>query len=174
MSKRILGIRIKNIFIGILLIIALIVSAVQINSNRLAKWKPTEEMVGTWVGNTEIIADFKKDESPSSNPEDWFLLTIIIHPDGRVTGTMGDAVLEDCKINLNRNDFERAINVKTDYIISEGYLNGSICVDDSVDIREISFPFNIKENEIVGSIFHIEGMKYPEPLFVNTNLVQEE
>lgn len=166
MNRKLFGIRIQYILLGVIAMIMFIVIGVLYNQNTMSKWQPNEKIIGTWIGNAKINAGFKI-------IQDRIDIQITVYEDGTVTGTIGNAKLLGCKMSLNRNNFERFINVKTDYIISGGYLEGKIVPKDTLDYRDISMPFNIEAGTIKGSIFHVEKWKYPDPLFTHIEIKRE-
>lgn len=173
MNKKVFGIRLKVIIIALTILVVLIPISVAINRSLLDNWTPQEPLVGKWTGKSEIYADFKKGQSPSEFPEDSINIEIKINEDGSVTGIIGDAEMENCRIKLNRNRFERLLGIKTDYIIDGGYLKNGINKDDMKTKRNISIPFDLKDGKISGSLFEVERWKYPDPLFPRLTLMDE-
>ncbi len=156
--KKIIGLDIKYIFIGVIGMLVLVFVGVTINRQILDRWQPDQDIIGTWSGSGETR---KFGELEKIN------VVITIDKSGSVKGVVGDALLEDCVIKLNRNDFERFINVKNDYIIKGGHLSGLINRDDDVAYRDITIPFDIQDDTIGGSLFHVEGITYPEPILLH-------
>lgn len=135
-------------------------------------WTPPAEILGTWSGKSEVFAKFKKGESPSDHPDDWIEITVTIHRDGRVEGAVGDAKLENCKVASNRGWLGRKLNIKTDYIVRGGYLEGAIVLDDSTSRREFTIPFNIVDGTFAGGLMALKEKHYPWPLFPRLELVR--
>lgn len=160
MKKRI-GLNIKYLLIGFICMLVLVFIGVTINHRILEKWQPDQSIVGTWIGTGET-REFGKVEKVE--------VTIIIDESGTVNGTVGEALLEECVIKLNRNDFERFVNVKTDYIIQDGYIDGTIMSGDELTYRNITMPFNIQDDVIGGTLFHVEGLAYPDSLLLRLEL----
>ena len=161
--KKLFGVNIKHIIIGLICILVLIYVGVTINKRLMDKWQPDGSIVGTWSGFGET-RKFGKLENIE--------VTINIDEKGNVTGTIGDAFIEECTIDLNRNDFERLLRIKSDYIIHGGYINGKITFNDELIYRDISIPFDIKEGVLGGTIFTVEGLTYPDPLILHLELIK--
>ncbi len=156
-------------FFLILLIITVSISAgVLWNRFSMTKWEPTKSQIGKWSGTGELHLDYQV--TPYKNEDSEIVLEI--HKNGNVSGTLGDSQLIECKITLNRVRFERFLQIKTDYII-KGYIDSKINEHDELFMRKISIPCNIDDNVLLGSIFHIETLKYPYPLIPKLQLTKE-
>lgn len=164
----------KVLGISFAVLILLIPLLVAVNRHFLNDWNPQQPLVGKWSGKSEIFSDFKKGQSPSTFPEDLINIDITINDDGSVTGFIGDAEMENCKIQLNRNRFEKLLGIKTDYIVSGGFIKNGISDNDNKTMRDISILFDLIDGEIKGSIFEVEKWKYPDPLFPELTLKQDE
>lgn len=169
--KKIFGIRTGKVVIFLVAILALITLSVTYNNHVLNKWAPTEVVIGVWQGESEVSAPFKNEPSPSENPKDWISMELQIESDGTVIGTVGEATLVNSKVKKNRTWFETLINIKTDYII-EGQLVDGIVAEDRVTERKITIPFNIVDHELKGSLFELEGWKYPYPILPRLKLTE--
>lgn len=159
-------IKIKYVLFCILIMLVFITISIIHNQNVMSQWIPSEDIIGIWSGKSEVNISSKI----NSSKKDEIDITITVQKDGTIIGTIGDAELIGCHIALNRTDFERLINVKTDFIITGGYLKGKCNSKDLLDYRDISMPFNITNGTLKGSIFHVEGWKYPYPLFTHIKL----
>ena len=159
--KKITGLKIKQFVVVFMCMLALVFIGVTVNHRILEKWQPDQSVIGTWIGSGETR---KFGELEKIN------VVITIDESGAVTGMVGEALLEECVVKLNRNDFERFINVKNDYIIKDGHISGAIKAEDDTVYRDISMPFDIKEDSIGGTLFHVEGMTYPDPLLLHLEL----
>lgn len=151
-------IKFKYILITVLSIIIFTSIGVIYNKKVMSTWTPSKELVGTWTGKGKISSKFSKTELQVP-------IKIIINNDGTTYGTIGDAKLTNCHIYLNRNNFEKFINIKTDFIIRDGYIEGTIISKDKLNYRNTSIPFSIKNNNIKGSIFSLKTFEYPYPIF---------
>lgn len=167
--------RMKNlpVAVGLLLILSVsIIISVECQRRSLADWTPPESLTGKWTGQSEVFASFKKGESPSEDAEDWIDIKVVVGAGGLVNGRVGEAELVDCTLKQNRNDFERMIGIKTDYVIACGLEKG-IVQSDVAERRDISMPFNLIDGEFRGSLFEVESWKYPDPLFPRLSLTKE-
>lgn len=117
-----------------------------------AKDLPPQNVVGTWRGNVEIFGPFKTDPYPSKAPEDHQDVIITITSSGSVTGRIGQAVFSGYSLQRNRGWLGRKLNLKTDFIICGGYLDGKITPKDKGGKREFTIPFNIENGKLVGTI----------------------
>lgn len=123
-----------------------------------------QEIIGTWEGNGVLFLPLAKEPPPSKFPDDSPLITLTINDDGTVDGNIGNAVLKNCVAKSNRGWFGRWLNIKTDYIIKNGYLEGSLSPVDSVQIKKFTMPFNVKDGKIAGTVMQIFRWNYPKPL----------
>ena len=72
--------------------------------------------------------------------------------------------MKNCTARHNRGWFGKLLNIKTDYIIKGGYLEGALTSKDSTNIKKFTMPFNIVNGEIKGTVMQIFKWKYPRPL----------
>jgi hypothetical protein len=70
----------------------------------------TQGMAGDWSGQGEIVVSWTKQKQ--------ILVQLTILPDGGVQGTIGDATLIGGRLTRNRGWLGRALDIKTDYIIT--------------------------------------------------------
>lgn len=173
MKRRILGIKIKNIIIFLIVMIIIIILSVNINQVILNKSPIPQNISGKWSGQSAVSSQFSKSGQSDSNAQEMVNIEITINADKNVTGKIGDAELVGCTIAQNRTWFEKLIKVKTDYIITGSMKNGIVSAD-KVEIRQISIPFNISNGELKGSVFEIEKLKYPNPLISRLIMTFEE
>jgi hypothetical protein len=127
-----------------ILFAALPVSSLQAADNDVA-----QRLAGHWEGSARIIVDWCKQPT--------LPVTIDIHPDGNVTGKIGDAKLTKARLTRNRGWFGRKLNLATDYII-RGDLAGPIVAAESITRSSVSVPLNLAENNLVGGV-HTSGTK---------------
>lgn len=130
-----------------------------------AKDLPPQDMVGTWRGNVEIFGPFKTEPYPSKAPEDHQDVIITISFSSSVTGRIGQAVFSGCSLQRNRGWVGRKLNLKTDFIIRGGYLDGKITPKDKGEKREFTIPFNIENGKFVGTIMLLP--KFPLTRLLN-------
>jgi hypothetical protein len=120
------------------------------------------ELVGKWESKQKVTVRTKESgQYIFLNAPDSVLLQFTIDDKGNVSGHLGDAVLENCKVGRNRGNLGRALNLATDYVI-KGNLKGAIFPSDPYLNKEISAPFDIKNNKMEGSFFQMFGLDlYP-------------
>ncbi|MCB0116497.1 MAG: hypothetical protein KDD84_20505 [Caldilineaceae bacterium] len=136
-------------------------------------------LVGTWQGTCEIGVPVLFD--PSQLPEgverthQSVALTVTIHEDASVDGSLGDATFEECVLKANRNDLGRSLNIASDYIVIDGFLSGAIVPDqDETDVKNFTIPFDLVEGKIEGGLMWVAEGKYPFPLCSPANLTRSE
>ena len=133
-----------------------------------SEWRPPDLLAGTWSGRVEVFAPFKKGEYPSTHPEDWIELRVQIRVDGRVDGQIGKAKLVGCQVRKNRGWLGRKLNIKTDYIICGGVLEGRVVPEDTETRRHFTIPFNIVDGKLNGGDVGVMGMtkqNMPETMY---------
>ena len=130
---------------------------------------PPPELTGTWTGQVEIFGPFKVQPYPSQAPEDHPQVIIIIHPDGTVQGRIGAAKFVDTFVRKNRGWFFRLLNIKTDYIITGGSLEGKVTPRDMGTKGEFLLPFSIVDDKLQGSV----NLLPKTPLTRQLNLVKK-
>lgn len=92
---------------------------------------------GAWSGEATISRIGGKKDQPLP-------LEIEIGADGRVSGTLGSATIQNGYVASNRGAFGRAIDIKTDYILRGG-LEGSVIAGESAPSTFFMAPFNLVE-----------------------------
>jgi len=134
-------------------------------------------LLGTWHGAAEVRLPIVFAPEPDGDPTDDVLLPvaidITIHDDGTVTGAVGAAQLVDCVLKQNRSDLGRQLNIATDYIVMDGYLDGPIVPADEVPKKDFTIPFNLVDGHMNGSLFWVAEWKYPRPLMSRLDLAKE-
>jgi hypothetical protein len=134
---------------------------------------PIEEvdgsLVGAWHGECEIglLVVFNPKQIPEDVERTYTTvdLDITIHEDANVEGALGEAILEECVLKLNRGDLGRALNMASDYIIIDGYLSGPIVSgEDAGDLKGFTIPFDLVDGHIQGGLMWLQTRKYPFPL----------
>lgn len=126
-------------------------------------------LVGVWHG--ECVIDLPVVFDPTQLPEDvertktTIPLDITIHTDASVTGTIGEAKLDECVLKHNRSELGRRLNMASDYIIMDGYLSGPIVLgEDENDLKTFTIPFDLVDEHIEGGLMWLQEWKYPFPL----------
>ena len=104
---------------------------------------------GHWEGNAQIAANWCKQRQ--------LAVAIDVHPDGSVTGKVGDATLANARFSSNRRWLGRALHLFSDYIV-RGDLNGPIVAADKITRADVSIPLDVDGNSLVGAV-HSSGSK---------------
>jgi len=131
--------------------------SITLNNKKLSKMPSDANLIGEWGG--EVVLSY---DSETNEPDETADMEITIDQSGNVSGKIGDAEFVGCQLSRNRTKFESLIDFKTDYIIL-GSLDGSVGKYDSNNIK-ITMPFNIEEDRITGTLFHVQRFKYPDPI----------
>lgn len=135
-------------------------------------------LVGTWHGESDIRLPIVFVPEPDDDPTNDIIVPvgveIAIHDDGTVTGMVGGAELRDCVLKQNRGELGRSLNIATDFIIMDGYLDGPIVPEDTVLQKDLTIPFNIVDEQLKGTLFWTMEWKYPLPLMPRIALVKAE
>ncbi|MCE1189831.1 MAG: hypothetical protein LWX56_11910 [Ignavibacteria bacterium] len=113
---------------------------------------PTE-LSGNWSSIQRISMRHESGFMQYRFRSDSVLLQISISSGGIVTGHIGCAELQNCKVKSNRGWIGRHLHLATDYII-EGTLVGAIFQGDTIQTKNISAPFDMKNDSITGTMFH--------------------
>ncbi len=123
-----------------------------------------DSIVGTWTGKSVLHLSLASPITPGHVPKDSLEIQIYIDKYGTIRGTVGDATFRECIASKNRGWLGRLLNIKTDYIIKDGYLEGRLGPEDTVDQKKFTLPFNIRNGLLIGTIMQIYKWKYPDPL----------
>lgn len=125
-------------------------------------WTVPESLIGTWKGKDLVTVRIKENgEFKFIKAPDSLEFKIEIHKDGSVTGNLGKAVFSKCKVNKNRGELGKKLNLATDFVI-KGELEGKIFENDPEPSKKISMPFDNKNNNLKGSLFQMYGFDlYP-------------
>jgi hypothetical protein len=133
--------------------------SILVNQTALDSAPAEAQLSGDW-SSTGVLSFDSKTGAPSNFAE----IAITIGEDGSVSGSVGNAQLVGCRLKKNRTGFEKSFNIKTDYIILGGTLDGPIYAGDSVAERNVTIPLNLENQLLIGTLFHIETLKYPDPI----------
>ena len=121
-------------------------------------WEVPENLIGKWSSKQLVKVRTKENgKFIFISAPDSVLLQFAINEKGNVIGKLGDAVFENCKVKKNRGEVGKTLNLATDFVI-KGNLKGTIFPGDPYVTKEISAPFNIKNNKMDGSFFQMFGM----------------
>ncbi len=116
-------------------------------------------LIGTWSGKQFVqvrySTGFMKFRFVKSS--DSLLTLILIDKEGKVSGSIGNAKLNDCRVVKNRGAVGRKLNLATDFSI-RGKLEGFMFEGDTIASKDIAIPFEIKSGKLKGSVFHKIGV----------------
>lgn len=101
------------------------------------------EMVGAWSGDAQIFVNWTTQRT--------LPVRLTIARDGTVTGTIGDAALRNARFESNRNAFERAMHVKTDWIV-KGELDGNVIKAEGIRRDSVMVPLNWIDGHFEGGV----------------------
>jgi len=122
---------------------------------------PPVALVGVWQCNTTVL---DKSEEVELGRKLDVVVRLHIRPDGRVSGQVGSAILEQCVYQHNRGPVGRKLNIKTDHIIRGGRIVGPVYDGDLVTKREFTLPFQFEDSRLKGTIMVLGAWEYPNPL----------
>jgi len=146
----------RTIIFLILGIIILIIGYNLLES--FTSWAVPDQLHGEWIGNLKVAVRFNNNgKFTFVTAPDTVNLNLIVKENGDVSGIFGAAAFESCSICKNRGWISKRLNLGTDYIIS-GNLTGAIFPTDTIVTKRISFPFNMENHIISGSMFQKQGM----------------
>lgn len=100
-------------------------------------------MTGAWAGEARIAVNWTTKKS--------LRVRLAITPDGRVTGTVGDAVLRDGRFAANRTAIGRALHVKTDWIV-RGTLDGDVIKAEGIRRESVMIPLDWIDEHFEGGV----------------------
>jgi hypothetical protein len=102
---------------------------------------PDSGLLGAWYGRGTYV--------PADNS---IAVEFIIHPDGSVTGTVGDATVTAGRITYGRSWFGRLLNINSPYRMT-GQLSSVVRVSKEVWGDRFSLPLGIRGEVLDGSLF---------------------
>ena len=103
----------------------------------------TQEMAGDWRGQGDILVSWTRQKK--------ILVQLTISPDGRVHGTIGDAALTGGRLTRNRGWLGRALDIKTDYIIT-GRLQNCLIAGEGVCRDSVKIALDWSEGHFTGGL----------------------
>jgi hypothetical protein len=112
----------------------------------------------------EVFGPFKAEPYPSQHPDDIQKVVITFTADGSVEGKVGEAVFQNSSVRRNRGWIERKLNLKTDFIVSGGTLQGRVTPRDEGTNSGFTIPFNIVDGKLKGTIMLIGKFPLTGPL----------
>ena len=104
---------------------------------------PLPAMAGSWSGEARIVVNWTTEKT--------LRVKLNIAPDGRVTGTIGDAVLRDGSLESNRTAIGRALHIKTDWIV-RGALDGDVVKTEGIRREGVMVPLNWVDDHFEGGV----------------------
>ena len=100
-------------------------------------------MVGHWEGNARILVSWCQQKN--------LTVKLDIHPDGSVSGTVGDAKLTEGHFQQNRGWLGRKLNLWSDYIITGG-LDGTIVAAEGIKRERVMLPLDYNDSIFKGGV----------------------
>ncbi|MEO6236931.1 MAG: hypothetical protein ABIQ52_08010 [Vicinamibacterales bacterium] len=100
-------------------------------------------MAGSWAGEAEIAVNW--------TTQPTLRVRLSLASDGRATGTIGDAVLRNGRLERNRTAIGRALHVKTDWIV-RGDLDGDVIRAEGIRRDSVALPLNWVDEHFEGSV----------------------
>jgi hypothetical protein len=111
---------------------------------------PDARMMGAWEGEAEIFVNWTAARR--------LAVRLVVAPDGRVTGRIGDARLVKGRLRRNRGSLGRWLHVKTDYIV-RGALDGPVIAAEGVRRDGVSIPLDWN-GEVWDAAVHTTGFEF--------------
>ena len=105
---------------------------------------PDAELAGAWQGTLVRVS-----AEPFTNP---IAVALFIHPDGTVTGAVGDDTLAAARIPYGRSWFGKLLDVNAPYIRKGRFLSVVRVSEDVWDDR-FTAPFEIRGGVLEGVLF---------------------
>jgi hypothetical protein len=100
-------------------------------------------MVGHWEGNARILVSWCQQKN--------LTVKLDIHPDGSVSGTVGDANLTEGRFQENRGWLGRKLNLWSDYIVTGG-LDGAIVAAEGIKRERVMLPLDYNDSIFKGGV----------------------
>ncbi len=131
-------------------VVAFIVVTALVVVARADRWMPAGSdgatmaaMAGSWAGEAHIVVSWSTEKT--------LRVRLTIAPDGRLTGTVGDATLRDGRLEPNRSAIGRALHVKTDWIV-RGALDGDVVKAEGIRRDTVVIPLNWIDGHFEGGV----------------------
>ena len=134
-------------------------------------------LVGDWQGECRIGLPvlFDPGEIPEGVERTYTTvsLDLTIHEDATVEGALGEAAIDGSVLKRNRSELGRALNMASDYIVTDGVLSGAIVPgEDEGDPKQFTIPFDLVDGQLEGGVMWVEPSKYPFPLCTQVALAR--
>ena len=126
-------------------IVAVVVAASHYDNSLLAQGSEPfpAAMTGNWAGDADIFVNWTAQRT--------LPVKLSIAADGAVSGTIGDAVLRNGRLQRNRTALGRALHVKTDWIVV-GDFDGDIIRAESIRRESVKVPLNWVDDHFEGGV----------------------
>jgi hypothetical protein len=108
------------------------------------------DMAGSWSGDAEIFVNWTAQRT--------LPVRLVIAPDARVTGTIGDATLRSGRLEPNRTAIGRVLHVKTDWIV-RGDLDGDVIKPEGIHRERVTLPLDWVDGHFEGAV-HTSGSHF--------------
>jgi hypothetical protein len=103
----------------------------------------TAAIAGSWSGEAQIFVNWTAQRT--------LAVRVSIAPDGRVSGTVGDAVLRNGNLHRNRGALGRALHVKTDWAVT-GDLEGDMIKAEAIRRTSVTIPLDWSGDHFEGGV----------------------
>lgn len=100
-------------------------------------------LAGAWNGEAQIFVDWTAQRT--------LAVRLSIAPDGRVSGTVGDAVLRNGNLRRNRGALGRALHLKTDWAVT-GDLDGAVIKAEAIRRASVTIPLDWFDDHFEGGV----------------------
>ncbi|HTM26048.1 MAG TPA: hypothetical protein VL225_12705 [Vicinamibacterales bacterium] len=100
-------------------------------------------MAGNWAGDADIFVNWTAQRA--------LPVKLSIAADGTVSGTIGDALLRNGRLQRNRTALGRALHVKTDWIVIAD-LDGDVIKAESIRRESVKVPLNWVDDHFEGGV----------------------
>lgn len=105
---------------------------------------------GTWAGDADIAVNWTTART--------LRVRLALDPAGRATGTIGDAILRDGRVERNRTAIGRALHIKTDWIV-RGTLDGDVIKAEGIRRAAVTLPLDWVDDHFEGAV-HTSGSHF--------------
>ena len=103
----------------------------------------TPALAGSWSGEAQIFVNWTVQRT--------LAVRLSIAPDGRVSGTVGDAVLRNGNLRRNRGALGRALHLKTDWAVT-GDLDGAVIKAEAIRRTSVTIPLDWFDDHFEGGV----------------------
>jgi hypothetical protein len=132
---------VAGLFVALAVNVGLHMDVLQALANETQGWPPA--MTGVWTGDAQIFVNWTSQRV--------LAVRLAIASDGTVTGTIGDATLQNGRFESNRNTLERAIHIKTDWIV-KGDLDGDVIKAEGIRRASVMVPLDWVDDHFEGGV----------------------